>query len=82
VAGRAELLARSGQLADARAAYRTALELPTNAGTRRRLAARLAELGERRGGHAGRRWTRRKRGRTGVALDSAAPEENAATPAA
>lgn len=44
VAGRAELLARSGRPAEAREAYRAALELPTNAATRRRLAARLAEL--------------------------------------
>jgi RNA polymerase sigma-70 factor (ECF subfamily) len=45
VAGRAELLARSGRLAQARDAYRAALELPTNRATRRRLAARLDELG-------------------------------------
>ncbi len=44
VAGRAELLARCGRVVDARAAYREALELPTNDATRRRLAARLAEL--------------------------------------
>ena len=45
VAARAELLARCGRLAEARAAYRAALGLPTNAATRRSLAARLAELG-------------------------------------
>jgi len=45
VAGRAELLARSGRVAEARDAYRAALELPTNAATRRTLAARLDELG-------------------------------------
>jgi RNA polymerase sigma-70 factor (ECF subfamily) len=45
VAGRAELLARSGRVAEARDAYRSALELPTNAATRRTLAARLGELG-------------------------------------
>jgi RNA polymerase sigma factor (sigma-70 family) len=45
VAGRAELLARAGRLAEARRAYRSALELPTNAATRRTLAARLDELG-------------------------------------
>ncbi len=45
VAGRAELLARSGHLAEARAAYRAALELPTNRATRRKLSARLDELG-------------------------------------
>ncbi len=45
VAGRAELLARSGRLAEARDAYRAALELPTNPATRRTLAARLDELG-------------------------------------
>jgi RNA polymerase sigma-70 factor (ECF subfamily) len=44
VAGRAELLARSGRPAEAREAYRAALELPTNAAMRRRLAARLDEL--------------------------------------
>ena len=44
VAGRAELLARCGRIADARAAYRAALELPANETTRRRLTARLAEL--------------------------------------
>ena len=44
VAGRAELLARCGRVVDARAAYRAALELPTNEATRRKLAARLAEL--------------------------------------
>jgi RNA polymerase sigma factor (sigma-70 family) len=44
VAGRAELLARSGRIAEARDAYRLALELPTNRATRRTLAARLAEL--------------------------------------
>jgi RNA polymerase sigma factor (sigma-70 family) len=44
-AGRAELLARCDRLAEARAAYRLALELPTNEATRRRLLARLAELG-------------------------------------
>ena len=45
VAGRAELLARSGRIAEARDSYRSALELPTNRATRRTLSARLAELG-------------------------------------
>jgi RNA polymerase sigma-70 factor, ECF subfamily len=45
VAGRAELLARSGRVAEAREAYRAALELPTNRATRRTLATRLGELG-------------------------------------
>ena len=44
VVGRAELLARSGRVRDAHAAYRAALELPTNEATRRRLTARTAEL--------------------------------------
>jgi RNA polymerase sigma-70 factor (ECF subfamily) len=45
VAGRAELLARSGRVTEARDAYRWALELPTNRATRRTLATRLGELG-------------------------------------
>lgn len=45
VAGRAELLARAGQVAPARLAYRAALALPTNTATHRALRTRLAELG-------------------------------------
>ena len=44
VAGRAELLARAGEIANARKAYQDALALPTNAATRRALMNRLEEL--------------------------------------
>lgn len=43
-AARAELLARSGNVREARAAYLVALELPTNQVTRRRLMERLSQL--------------------------------------
>lgn len=44
VAGRAELLARSGNVGAARLAFRTAMSLPTNTATRDVIARRLAEL--------------------------------------
>ena len=44
-AARAELLARSGDVAGAAAAYRTAIELSQNAAERRALEARAARFG-------------------------------------